>query len=139
MHLIVAASRQEDEFAAMTRKMGSWVDQILGPSFRKFSPAEAWTPAINQYEDKEAFYVVADLAGAEVSQIDLHTEDGLLHIAGSRQMPRPPSSQGQVRVHMMEIDHGSFSRKVQIPPGADVSQISASYRGGFLAVRIPKK
>jgi HSP20 family molecular chaperone IbpA len=43
-----------------------------------------------------------------------------------------------MRVHLMEIDHGPFTREVELPPDADKAGISASYRNGMLWIEIPK-
>ena len=136
---ITTAARREDEFGSVIRGMGAWVDHVLGPSIKKFSGAEVWSPAVNLYEDETSYYVVADLAGVDVPHIDLHTEDHTLHLCGKREMPRVASPSGQVRVHLMEVDQGPFRRKVQLPGDANTQAISATYRSGFLSVRIPKK
>ncbi|MFP4053756.1 MAG: Hsp20/alpha crystallin family protein [Phycisphaerae bacterium] len=136
---IETASKREDEFGSVMRGMGAWVDHVLGPSIRKFSGAEVWSPAVNLYEDECCYYVVADLAGVDPNQIDLHTEDHMLHMVGRREMPKVASPSGQVRVHLMEVDQGPFRRKVQLPGDANTQAISATYRSGFLSVRIPKK
>ncbi len=133
------ANRNEDEFTSMAKKMSAWVDQVLGPSFRHYTPAQSWSPAINLYEDACCYYVIVDLAGVDVKRIDLRTDGGVLDIRGVREMPKPPTAEGQVRLHMMEIDHGEFSRNLELPENADTDDIAASYRGGFLSVRIPKK
>jgi HSP20 family protein len=139
MMKITMASKREDEFGSMAGKMGSWVDQVLGPSFRKFSSTDTWAPAINLYEDDASFFVVVDLAGVAAGQIDLRAEDGVLMICGRREMPRVETQAQTVHVHMMEIDHGLFRRAVELPPNADTQSIEATYRGGFLSIRIPRK
>jgi HSP20 family protein len=82
---------------------------------------------------------VVDLAGVQVSEIDLRAEDGVLLIQGRRDMPRVETQAQTVHVHMMEIDHGVFRRAVELPPTADTTSIEATYRGGFLSIRIPRK
>ena len=44
----------------------------------------------------------------------------------------------KVRVHLMEIDHGSFSREVELPPDIVADKIMATYRSGMLWIEIPK-
>ena len=46
--------------------------------------------------------------------------------------PRP------TRVHLMEIDHGRFRRAIELPGDVDVASIEASYRCGYLWIRLPK-
>ncbi len=44
----------------------------------------------------------------------------------------------RVRIHLMEIDHGPFSREVELPPDANKESITATYRNGMLWVEIPR-
>ena len=44
----------------------------------------------------------------------------------------------KMRVHLMEIDHGPFTREVELPPDADKAGITATYRNGMLWIEIPK-
>ena len=49
------------------------------------------------------------------------------------------SATRRVRVHLMEIDHGGFSREVELPPeGVNRDKIRAQYRNGMLWIEIPK-
>jgi len=43
------------------------------------------------------------------------------------------------RVHLMEIDHGKFSREVELPNDIHHEQINATYRNGMLWIELPKK
>jgi len=121
------------------RQIGKWVDNVLGPGYHKFCPGEAWNPAINIYESRSSYLVVVDLAGIKAEGIDLRTEKGLLVLSGRRDAPGLNDADSDTRCHLLEIDHGKFSRRVELPQTADVDAISASYRNGFLWIRIPKK
>ena len=44
----------------------------------------------------------------------------------------------RVRVHLMEIDHGAFSREVELPENVDQGKIIAAYRNGMLWIEMPK-
>ena len=46
---------------------------------------------------------------------------------------------GPVRAHHMEIDSGRFCREIDLPGNVDVEAIEATYRNGFLWIRLPKK
>jgi HSP20 family molecular chaperone IbpA len=64
-------------------------------------------------------------------------EAGSASEAGDRpQHPEPHAH--RLRVHLMEIDHGPFTREVELPPDADKAGITASYRNGMLWIEIPK-
>ncbi len=48
------------------------------------------------------------------------------------------AAQRRVRIHLMEIDHGAFSREVELPPDVNKERIAARYRNGMLWIEIPK-
>jgi HSP20 family molecular chaperone IbpA len=133
---------EEDKFNSVARQMSKWVDQVLGPTYHKYCPAETWKPSINIYEDRTHYCVVVDLAGVSGEEIDLRVAKGVLLLGGQRAVPEPPEPSGTVRLHLMEIDHGRFCREVKLPDNAEVEDadaVQASYRGGYLWITIPKK
>ncbi len=132
---------EEDKFTPIGEQMGRWMDKVLGASFRHFGPYDAWKPAINLCEFTDHYCLVADLAGMQAGEIDLRIENGSLFITGDRPMPSNPDdkSKGEVRLHLMEIDQGQFLREVKLPDDVDVDAIEATYKCGYLWVKIPRK
>jgi len=127
---------EQERIVSITQQMGRWAD----PTLRAFHcPSDAWKPAINVYENEDGYTVVAELAGVDPGQIDLRVERGALTIAGRRQTPTLPRGKKPARFIMMEIDHGGFCRTLKLPNDADVDNITASYGGGYLWVRLPRK
>ncbi len=117
----------------------SWVDSILGPVFHKYRPLRAWQPAINIYEDAAGYCVVVDLAGICTEEVDLRVENDQLILSGQRPTPEPQIPERRFRMQLMEIDHGAFHRTLKLSEDIDADAISASYKSGFLRVRLPKK
>jgi HSP20 family protein len=140
MKLTVQAT-QDEPLSAMAKRLGKWMDQVLGPSYHNYLPGEVWRPAINICEHDDHYCVVVELPGMKADQIDLNVQQGLLHLAGRRAMPRAGevSKDNPVRVHLMEIDHGHFERALELPSDVEVDRIEAAYRGGFLWIELPKK
>ena len=137
-----AQATGRDSSSPRPQGMDRWVDHVLGAGYRRYCPGEPWAPSINLYEGGKQYYMVVDLAGVVAEEIDLRVDEGFLLLSGSRATPTPPRPCGQVRLHLMEIDHGRFCRSVKLPPDADLSDveaIDASYRSGLLWVRIPKR
>ncbi len=115
-----------------------WVSKMTSKSFRPYSPAEAWTPAVNCYEDDANFHVVAELAGVGPDDVELVVCGDVLRLRGRRPLPRVESPEGVLRAHSMEIDHGSFCRNINIPEGAQADAITAEFTHGLLWIRLPK-
>ena len=130
-------------FSNLARQMNKLVDQ-LHKGYYNFCPSETWTPDVNLYETEQTYLVCVDLAGVDKEKIELVIADGRLKLRGTRNVPVNPDGDEidpnrRVRVHLLEIDHGSFCREVELPQDVAHDQISASYRNGMLWVEIPKK
>jgi HSP20 family protein len=100
---------------------------------------------VNLYETETAYIVCVDLAGVEKAKIDVEVTEGRLTLRGKRAVPlAPDSAVGEVqtarmRVHLMEIDHGSFARDVELPRDVLQQEINAKYESGLLWIELPKK
>lgn len=146
----------EGSFGHMARAAGKMMDQ-LQKGFVVYAP-DVWTPNVNLYEAADSYFVCVDLAGVDKEKLDVEVADQRLTLRGNRPVPVPdlpadpaeqdpaatPEQQAaatarRAKVHLMEIDHGQFSRDVELPPDADREGIVASYRNGMLWIEIPKK
>jgi HSP20 family protein len=119
------------------------IDQ-LQKGYNNFFPSEVWTPNVNLYETETAYHVCVDLAGVDKSKIDIDIVESRLTIRGSRSVPTRDmfDSDGnprRVRVHLMEIDHGAFTREVELPDDVLPADITAVHHNGMLWVELPRK
>ncbi len=129
----------DQPFGDAVRQMQRMMEQ-LQKNFVNFCPSDTWTPSVNLYENDTSYVLCVDLAGVDKEKIDLHWVDGQLRLRGVRMAPvHPEKPHDRWRVHLMEIDNGSFCRSVDLPEHADSENISASYRNGLLWVEVPKK
>jgi len=135
----ITALPDQPPFPSLSRQANKMMEQIQKGFFY---PSESWTPNVNLYETAASYLVCVDLAGVEKEKIDVEVADQRLKLRGARAVPSfwPPDSASheKVRVHLMEIDHGGFTREVEIPADADRRKISATYRNGLLWIEIPK-
>jgi len=128
----------------MVRQVSKLLDQ-MHKGYYNFLPGETWTPSVNLYETDGAYLVCVDLSGVDKDKIDVVIADGRLKLRGTRAVPTNPDGsesnlQGRrVRVHLMEIDHGAFSREVDLPHDVQHDHIQASYRDGMLWIELPKR
>lgn len=137
--MVATDIQASEEFANLVRQMNQMVDREMRRQYHGFSPTDAFRPAVNLYETQAAFVVCVDLAGMNQKDIEVSLEKRHVIIRGRRLSPMPPDGSRAVAVHLMEIDHGTFCRTVEIPDTADPEQIAANYHDGFLWVTIPKK
>ena len=138
----------EGSFGHLARTANKMMDQMQ-KGFYVYSP-DTWTPNVNLYETGQSYFVCVDLAGVEKEKIDVEVADQRLMLRGSRPVPLPElpeAAEGgdaeppgkRAKVHLMEIDHGPFTREVELPPDANRDRIVAAHRNGMLWIEIPKK
>lgn len=112
--------------------------------YYNFCPGETWTPSVNLYEDTGCYLVCVDLAGVDKSKIDIEVIEHRLTISGKREAPAYHSEESadgspqRLKVHLMEIDHGSFRREVELPLDVTRENITAVHRNGLLWIELPK-
>lgn len=131
-------------FKNLGRQMTKLLDQLQKGYFN-FCPGETWTPDVNLYESEDAYLVCVDLAGVDKDKIDLEVVDMRLRLRGARTVPAYSDDGGpalhgrRLKVHLMEIDHGPFTRSVDLPVDVEQGGIVATYRNGMLWIELPKK
>lgn len=120
--------------------------ESMNKGYYGFYSSDTWTPCVNLYESAESYLVCVDLAGVDKEEIDVVVHEKRLKLRGKRLVPMhhdggeeaTEREARRVRVHLMEIDHGSFSREVELPEDVVEEKISANYRNGLLWIEIPK-
>lgn len=73
-----------------------------------------WTPPIDLYETDDAVVIAVALPGVTADQLEVAIEDGVLVVAGERRLPLGRGG----TIHRLEIPHGRFERRIELPPGA---------------------
>jgi HSP20 family protein len=94
-----------------------------------------WTPAFDVYEDKDNFYVRAELPGMRKEDIDLSMHNGSLSISGER---KSDDKLKEAEVYRAERFFGRFQRTITLPTQVAVEKIKAQYKDGILSVTLPK-
>ena len=90
-------------------------------------------PFVNLYETPEEFIVVAEVPGADKKKFDVSLRGGALSIKG--EYKAEPESDACI---CGERPEGEFSRTVNLSGLVDTAKVDASYRDGFLKVRVAK-
>jgi len=96
---------------------------------------QAWAPAVDITERKDAYLVAVDLPGVRIDDLEITFQDGVLTIQGKRQF-MPDSS--DERVHRAESRYGAFRRSVMMPTHVRADGIEASTEDGVLRILVPK-
>jgi HSP20 family protein len=115
--------RQVDRLFDFTTAAGPQVSQ----GWRQF-------PALNFYETAHDYLLVAALPGASPAELEITTVGRSLTLKGERRRGTAADEHYRREERWM----GKWSRSLQVPDKADLSQVSATLENGLLTVRLPK-
>ena len=105
------------------------------PGERWVSPRQhkIWRPPTDVYETDDCVVVKVEIAGMDERDFAISLSANKLVISGVRHDPA-----AKLGYQQMEILYGHFETAVHLPRAVDVDNIEATYRNGFLNVRLPK-
>jgi HSP20 family protein len=92
-------------------------------------------PLINLTEDKDHYYVRAELPGLKGDELDIQVTGKNLAISGERKIA---AAEEGARYHRREREAGSFSRMIGLPGEVDTDNVQASLENGVLTIAISK-
>jgi len=92
-------------------------------------------PLINVTEDKDHYYVRAELPGIKSDEIDISVTQGTLTISGERKIPAENES---AKYHRREREAGKFNRAINLPGQIDTQKVEVKNIDGILTVTLPK-
>lgn len=92
-------------------------------------------PALNLSEDKDNFYVRAELPGMMSKDLDIEATGKNLSITGERKIP---PAEENAKYHRREREGGRFSRVINLPGDINSAKVEASLANGILTVLLPK-
>jgi HSP20 family protein len=85
-------------------------------------------------ERPSAVTVVVDLAGIDPEQVEVVVAERTVLISGER---RRPELECRVSYRQMEIEYGSFQRRISLAEDVDPELAEATYERGLLTVVLP--
>lgn len=103
---------------------------------RQETALNAWTPAVDVYEDESAFLIKVDLPEINREDVKVNLEDNVLSISGERRFENEERREGY---HRVERSYGQFYRSFTLPPNVQAEAVSAEYKDGVLRLTLPKK
>lgn len=84
-------------------------------------------------DDPPALHLVFELPGVDAGDIHLETTEHALVVFGRRERPHPEGA----RWHQVEIEYGSFERRIELAEDVDVDGVTATYEAGMLRLEVP--
>ena len=92
-------------------------------------------PLMNLTEDKDAYYIRAELPGVKANEIELSVTGDSISISGERKIA---NEDNDAKYHRRERESGKFSRILNLPGPVDVEKVDASSVDGVLTIKLPK-
>jgi len=115
------------------------INQLFDASFpapREEVALKAWTPAVDVYEDEDAYLIKLELPEVNRDDVKVNLNENTLSISGER---RVENEQKRENYHRVERSYGQFYRSFTLPPNVDTGAINAEFKDGMLRLTIPKK
>ena len=92
-------------------------------------------PLVNLTEDKDGYYVRAELPGVKAEELDIQVTANNLSISGERKIT---AESEDAKYHRREREAGTFSRMIGLPGEVDTDKVDANLANGILTISIPK-
>lgn len=92
-------------------------------------------PGVEIIENEASFEILLSLPGMTKEEIKIEMKADDLVISGER-VSRKKEENG--KIHLSEMNYGSFSRSFYLPENIDKEKIEASYADGILTLHLPK-
>lgn len=120
-----------------TLGLGRSLDQLFQDVFGAFAPhapvpTVAVFPALNVWQDEQAFHLEAEIPGVKLGDFELTLKGRDFVLVGERKRP-----EGDAPAHS-ERAYGRFERRLRLPEDVETEQVSANLENGVLHVTLPK-
>lgn len=121
------------ELERMKREMDWLAGGLFGTSGLRQAHAGVF-PAVNVTENKDNYFIRAELPGLNAGDLDIQSTGNSLTISGERKI----SAEKEAKYHRREREAGKFSRVINLPEAINNEKIDAGLVNGILTVTIPK-
>lgn len=122
-----------DELERMRRDFARTLDDY--GTLPDWEPPTGVFPLTNITEDKDHFYVRAELPGIKAKDIDISLTGNTLALTGERKIA---TENEKVKYHRREREAGTFRRAIKMPVAIDGEKVTANCTDGVLTVVLPK-
>jgi HSP20 family protein len=142
--IMVDATKNPEQYRVVDREFQNirellellMTEMAAGDKKLKAGPPLAWAPPTDVYDTDTELVVTMDIAGMDIKDIRVSTDDNMITICGVRQEVSPRCKK---QFHKMEIPVGPFQRSIQIPVPCELKRFSTTYSKGLLEVRLKRK
>ena len=122
-----------EELERMRRQM-----DLMGSTFFRAPSGETTAgvfPMMNVTEDKDTYYVRAELPGMKAEELVISVTGNSVSISGERKLS---AEDDKAQYHRREREAGTFNRIVRLPAQIESEKVEARCADGVLTVTLPK-
>jgi HSP20 family molecular chaperone IbpA len=102
--------------------------------FHRAPAPPCWEAPVDIFETDEVLTIVIALPGVNPDRVQVTLSAGVLIVSGER--PLPDESRN-ARIHRLEIPHGHFQRRIELPP-ARLELSGRDLANGCLTLQLQK-
>jgi HSP20 family protein len=121
-----------DEWSQMRQQMDRLFEDAMG-SYQ--TPQAGVFPLVNLTEDRNSYFIRAELPGVNAADLDIQATANNVAIAGVRNID--PEQEG-TKYHRKEREAGKFSRAIGLPGDIDPNKVEARLVDGILTIVVSK-
>src|SRR4051812_48259362 len=107
-------------------------NRLLDLATRDIAAAAGWTPALDLFENDDAYVATVELPGFKAEDLSIDLQEGVLTLSGER---KAETNGGAFR---NERPSGKFTRSIELSHRVDAQNVKAEYKDGILTVTLPK-
>ncbi len=120
------------ELERLQRRMDRLFQESFGVEGRPWSGVY---PLVNISEDRDNYYVRAELPGVQAADLEITLQDNNLILRGERKIP---PEEKEANYHRRERESGFFRRVIALPAMMHGDKVEATSKDGILTIKIAK-
>jgi len=118
----------------LEEKNNSQKEKITQREIKTWQPNEGKL-MIDVYQTESEFCLETPIAGIELKDIEVFTQQGMLVIKGKREKL---NAKKERKYFFQECYWGPFSRKILLPDNLEIKKMKVNLEKGILTIKIPK-
>jgi len=123
-----------NELEQMRRRMDMMAGNLFG-GVPQQAAASGVYPALNVTENKDTYYIRAELPGLKQEDLDIQATGKSISISGQKKIAPEDDN---AKYHRREREAGKFSRIIDVADNIDTEKVEARLADGILTITIPK-
>ena len=120
----------------LQRRINQLFDNSASTASGEDVALSTWTPAVDIYEDDNAFLIKLELPEVSRDDVKVNFHDNTLSITGERRFENEDKRDAY---HRVERSYGQFYGSFTLPPNVNTEAINAQFKDGMLRLTLPKK